>query len=220
MVCEAVAYLVAPHDSWIYWTKDVFDSKRAGALLYTSDQNLTSVLQRFHHVSVPASVTAPAIAVISVAGLLLAAWAHRRSSVLLGLLVCAATELIVSPITWVHHMVWIVPAVIWLAVASDRPRKGPFIAAVTAFVFVIAPIWWVPRSYVVSSNPPELHEHGWQLVAGNFFFLATIVFLAGVAGMLSLRARSSRGHVGELQDGLPVPGGRTSGEAPLEDGVR
>jgi alpha-1,2-mannosyltransferase len=224
VACEVLAYLVAPHDSWIYWTKDVFDSKRAGALLYTSDQNLTSVLQRFHHGPVPASVTAPAIAFIAVAGLLLAAKAHRKSSVLLGLLVCAATELIVSPITWVHHMVWIVPALIWLAAASDRPRKGPVIAAVTAFVFVIAPIWWVPRSYVVSANPPELHEHGWQLVAGNFFFIATIVFGVGVAVMLWRRARSSarssRAHVGELEDGLPVPGGGTSGETPLEGGVR
>ena len=190
VVCEALAYLVAPHDSWVYWTKDVFDSKRAGALLYTSDQNLQSVLQRFHHAAVPGAVLGPAVAVISVAGLLLAAWAHRRSSVILGLLVCAATELIVSPITWVHHMVWIVPVVIWLATGADRPRRGLVIAAVTAFVFVVAPIWWVPRSYVVSANPPELHERGWQLVAGNFFFFATVVFLAGVAAMLWRRAQT------------------------------
>jgi alpha-1,2-mannosyltransferase len=219
VACEALAYVVAPHDSWIYWTKDVFDSKRAGALLYTSDQNLTSVLQRFHHGPVPGSVTDPAIVVLGVVGLLLAAQAHRRSSVLLGLLVTAATELVVSPITWVHHMVWIVPVLIWLALAPDRPRRGPVIAAVTAFVFVIAPIWWVPRSYVVSANPPELHEHGWQLVAGNFFFIATIAFLVGVAVMLWLRARSSRGHVGERQDGLPVPGGGAGGQTPLEGGV-
>jgi alpha-1,2-mannosyltransferase len=220
LICEGLAYLVAPHDSWVYWTKDVFDSKRAGALLYTSDQNLTSVLQRFHHGAVPSSVTDPAIAFLSIAGLLVAAWAYRRSSMFLGLLVCAATELIVSPITWVHHLVWIVPALIWLARGSDRPRKGPIIAAVTAFVFVIAPIWWVPRSYVVSANPPELHEHGWQLVAGNIFFLATIAFLVGVAAMLWMRARSSRGHVGEHENGLPVPGGSADVEAPLEGGVR
>ena len=56
-------------------------------------------------------------------------------------------------------------------------------------------------------------------VAGNFFFIATIVFLVGVAVMLGLRARSSRGHVGERQDGLPVAGGGAGGETPLEDGV-
>ncbi len=220
VACELLAYLVAPHDSWIYWTKDVFDSKRAGALLYTSDQNLSSVLQRLHHGAVPASALAPSIGVISVAGLLLAAWAYRRSSKMLGLLVCAATELIVSPITWVHHMVWIVPALVWMAVGTDRPRRGPVIAAVTGFVFVIAPIWWVPRSYVVSKNPPELHENAWQLVAGNLFFFATIVFLAGVAAMLRQRARSSRGHLGELHDGLPIAGRGPRGESSLEDGVR
>ena len=86
-------------------------------------------------------------------------------------------------------------------------------------MFVIAPIWWVPRSYVVSANPPELHEHGWQLVAGNFFFFATVVFLVGVAAMLFVRSRSSGSHVRELQDGLPVAGGGTRGESPLEDVV-
>ena len=66
------------------------------------------------------------------AGLLLAAQAHRRSSPLLGVLVCAATCLLVSPISWVHHLVWVVPAILWLAFAPDRPRFGPVLAGATA----------------------------------------------------------------------------------------
>ncbi len=51
IACESISLLVTPGNSWTYWTQDVFDSKRAGALLYSSDQNLSSVLQRFHHAS-------------------------------------------------------------------------------------------------------------------------------------------------------------------------
>ena len=158
--CETIAFVVTPRDSWTYWTKDVFDSKRAGALLYSSDQNLSSVLQRLHHGPVSVLVLVPALAVIGVGGLALAAWAHRRSSVVLGLLVCATTGLIISPITWVHHMVWVVPVIIWLAAGADRPKRGPLLAGFTAVLFVAAPIWWVPTSWKVTERParaaPEL----------------------------------------------------------------
>ena len=126
IACEMVAFLITPGDSWTYWTRDILNSKRAGALLYMSDQNLSSALQRLHHGPVSALVLVPALVAIGVGGLALAAWAHRRSSTVLGLLVCATTGLIISPITWVHHMVWVVPVIIWLAAGADRPRRGRF----------------------------------------------------------------------------------------------
>src|SRR5580658_8045558 len=190
IACEAIAFLITPRASWTYWTKDVFDSKRAGALLYSSDQNLSSVLQRLHHGPVSALVLVPALVVIGVGGLALAAWAHRRSSVVLGLLVCATTGLIISPITWVHHMVWAVPVIVWLAAGADRPKRGPLLAGFTAALFVAAPIWWVPTSWKVTRDPPEIHQNVWQLLAGNSFLLAMRAFLAGVAIML-VRRRDS-----------------------------
>lgn len=243
-VCEALAYLVSPQASWTYWSKDVLNSKRAGALLYTSDQNLTSALERFHHGPVPATILWPAMAVIGVAGLALAAWAHRRSSPILGLLVCATTGLVISPITWVHHLVWVVPAIIWMTVGRDRPRHGRVLAAVTALLFVISPIWWVPTSWRVTTDAPELHQNHWQLIAGNSFFFAMLIFLAGVAIMLFRRRRSPLyedpgiqsltdrndpsglsgdgglgGHLEELADGSPISGGGAGGKSLLDEGV-
>ncbi len=188
IACDAIAFLITPGDSWKYWTKDVLNTKRAGALLYTSDQNLSSVLERLHHGPVSASVVVPALVVVGVGGLALAAWAHRRSSVVLGLLVCATTGLIISPITWVHHMVWVVPVIIWLAAGADRPRRGPLLAGFAAVLFVAAPIWWVPTSWRVTKHAPELHQNAWQLFFGNSFLLAMLAFLAGVLVMLVRRS--------------------------------
>ena len=67
----------------------------------------------------------PCSSSVTAGGLWLASLAHRRSSPMLGVLICAATCLLVSPISWVHHMVWVVPAILWLALADDRPRLGP-----------------------------------------------------------------------------------------------
>jgi alpha-1,2-mannosyltransferase len=192
VACEAIAFLITPGDSWTYWTKDILDSKRAGALLYTSDQNLSSVLQRLHHGPVSALVLVPVLVVIGVSGLAFSAWAHRRSSAVLGLLMCATTGLIISPITWVHHMVWVVPVIIWLAAGADRPRRGPLLAGLTAVLFMAAPIWWVPTSWKVTKHAPELHQNFWQLFVGNSFLFAMLAFLAGGAVMLVGRSRFLR----------------------------
>jgi alpha-1,2-mannosyltransferase len=226
IACEAIAFLITPADSWTYWTKDVLDSKRAGALLYSSDQNLSSVLQRLHHGPVSALVLVPALLAIGVGGLALAAWAHRRSSPVLGLTVCATTGLIVSPITWVHHMVWVVPVIIWLAAGSDRPRRGPLLAGFAAVLFVAAPIWWVPRSWKVTTYPPELHQNHWQLFVGNSFFFAMLAFLGGVAVMLvRRRVVLFRGLsppvllAHGLRERRRVARGRGRAETRLKDGV-
>ena len=224
LACEVVAFIVSPQASRTYWTKDVFNSKRAGALLYTSDQNLLSAIERFHHGAVSEKLVLPLVVVIGISGLALAAWAHRRSSTMLGLLVCATTGLVISPITWVHHLVWVVPAIIWMAVAPDRPRWGHVLAGVTAVLFLISPIWWVPTSWRVTTDAPELHQNRWQLIAGNSFFFAMVIFLVAVAVMLYKRQRSSEadslvGHLYELGDGTPVPGGGPDAESLLDEGV-
>jgi alpha-1,2-mannosyltransferase len=204
IACEVVAFLITPRASWTYWTKEIFNSKRAGALLYTSDQNLSSVLQRLHHGPVSALELVSALVVIGVGGLALAAWAHRRSSVLLGILVCATTGLIISPITWVHHMVWVVPVIIWLAAGADRPKRGRLLAGFTAVLFIAAPIWWVPTSWKVTGHAPELHQNHWQFLVGNSFFFAMLAFLAGTTVMLVRRSGVMlRGH---LEEGVGVGG--------------
>ena len=226
IACQVIAFLVTPGNSWAYWTKDVMDSKRAGALLYSSDQNLSSALERLHHGPVSALVLVPALVVIGVGGLALAAWAHRRSSVVLGLLVCATTGLIISPITWVHHMVWVVPAIIWLEAGADRPRRGPLLAGVTAVLFIAAPIWWVPTSWKVTTKPPELHQNSWQILVGNSFLLAMLAFLVGVAVMLVRRSGVSRRRFSsaallapEPREGLRVAGDRIRAAPHLEEHV-
>jgi alpha-1,2-mannosyltransferase len=249
VLCEAVAFAASPRASLTFWTRDVLDAKRAGALLYTSDQNLSSVLERLVHGPVGLAVELPLAVCIGTCGLALGAYAHKHSSPMLGLLVCATTGLVISPITWVHHLVWVVPALIWLAVAADRPAGGRVIAGAATLLFVVAPIWWVPTSYLPSTNPPELHEKGWELVAGNSFFFAMALFLAWIATMLFLRHRASvphspdrnspdrnspnwnspdrnspernspGGHLDELQNGSPIASGGSHAEAFLEEGV-
>jgi hypothetical protein len=83
-------------------------------------------------------------------------------------------------------MVWVVPAILWLALAEDRPRYGRAMAAGAALLFWSAPVWWVPHARLL-----ELRLNAWQLVAGNSFFLATALFLAVAAVHVYRRNRAS-----------------------------
>ncbi len=184
--CELLTFLISPTSSRAYWTKAVFKPGRAGDLSIVDNQNLWSVLDRFAHVVLPGSVVLPLLVLTAAAGLWVASQAHRRSSPLLGVLICAATCLIVSPISWVHHMVWVVPAILWLAFAPDRPRWGRWLAGAAAVLFWSAPVWWVPYK-----NTSDLHLGVFQLIAGNSFFLAMVLFLAGAAVLVVRRRVAS-----------------------------
>lgn len=198
VVCEAVAFAAAPSSSAAYWTRYAVDYRRVGGylkldgLLATTNQSLMGTLARFNHGVVSSDVLWPAAVVIGVAGLSLAAFVHVRGSVFLGVVVCATTGLIVSPVTWTHHMVWVLPAILWLAAAPERPRWGRAVAAATAVVFWVSPVWWVP-----DVNLRQLHEEGWSLIAGNSFFIWMVLILIAIAawaiwhGAISDTAESS-----------------------------
>jgi len=196
VVCELVAFLLSPTSSRDYWTHALFKPGRAGKLSYVGDQNLMAAVERLHHGLMTNLALLPVLVAVAAGGLWLAALAHRRSSPMLGLLVCAATGLVVSPISWAHHLVWVIPAIVWLGLAADRPRFGVPLAIGTAVLFWIAPIWWVP--YVGTS---DLHLSAWQLVAGNSFFFALVLFLLGAAVLVARRRSIRQGGGGQLLSG-------------------
>jgi alpha-1,2-mannosyltransferase len=121
-----------------------------------------------------------------IGGLVLARWAYVSSSPLLGVLVTATTGMLASPITWTHHLIWVIPILAWLALAHDRPSRGPAWALLVAVVIWMSPMW------LVSSIPvDELHENVIESIAANSYFLVLVGFLVGVACMLWRRQRGA-----------------------------
>ena len=81
----------------------------------------------------PETLLLPIAVVVGVLGLSLAVRAHHGPRPCSACWSCAATGLLTSPITWTHHLVWIIPVLAWLALAerwsASRPmvgrRRGP-----------------------------------------------------------------------------------------------
>ncbi|MFJ4787254.1 glycosyltransferase 87 family protein [Streptomyces sp. NPDC088794] len=123
----ALAAWVDPGASWFYWTVALWDTSRVGRLDYVSNQSLQGILARLGIEGRPVW----ALAVLLVLGV----WAVRtRRAVaagdwtaafaLTGLAAC-----LVSPITWVHHLVWLLPSFAVL-IRTGHPRIAGALYAV------------------------------------------------------------------------------------------
>ena len=187
VVAGLAMVVVVPSESWSFWTRYLFDAHRVGGVVFVSNQSLRSTLVRFTRDHASEHLVVAVVAAVAVAGLAVATWAARSSSPLLGVLVCAVTGLLVSPITWAHHLVWAVPVLLWLALAEDRPAGGRVWAAAGA-----AWLWWGAIWRVPHGSGRELHDSAAQLLLADSYTLAMLLFVGGVALMLALRRRAGR----------------------------
>jgi uncharacterized membrane protein len=185
-VCTLAAFVANPSASAAFWTKYVNDQARIGSVTYVSNQSLEGALDRVtHHLWSSSSIESVEV-LAALVGVALAWWAWRVSSTFLAVLIVGDAGLLASPITWAHHMVWIVPALAWLWWGSDRPKSGRVWAVAAATLFYVAPMW------IIAHGPAfDTHEHGWALIAGNCFTLAALGFFVGVAAVLFRRRQSS-----------------------------
>jgi alpha-1,2-mannosyltransferase len=183
-ICSMGAGVITPHSWLAYWSNEIFNSKRTGNLVYMSDQNLHSALQRMLGAPPPAILLVSLTLLFALGGLAVATWADRTSTPMLGILLCAAAGLIISPVSWSHHYVWIVPLLTWLALAADQVRGRWWWALGVAALFWAAPIWWVP-------NVQQGYGGPLVLLAGNSYFLAAVAFLLLAAGLLWSRHRAT-----------------------------
>src|SRR6201996_6673554 len=113
-VTVAAGFALLPHDSSQWWLHGMFlaDGNRAGFMGWAGNQSLRAIVTRF--AGSVAAGQAPWIgaAVIALAlGMLAACLLDRAGYPVPALLVTALTGLLVSPVSWDHHWVWIALAV-------------------------------------------------------------------------------------------------------------
>ena len=194
LACTVAGALVALHASVQYWTKLAWDPSHVRAAgpegpAFVTNQSLygffSRVMQGSEHVGM--LYTGSSLLALAM-GLGLAVHARRTGRAMIGDILCACTALLLSPISWSPHWVWVIPAMLWLTISEDAPRWGKPAAAGCFLLFALGPIYWVP-------NNTEYHWHGWELLAGNSYLLAAVVFIAGTGHYL-LTSRQPGRHQG------------------------
>lgn len=183
-----LAAILFPADSWIY-VHTVLPALSHGSP-NPANQSLAAVLDRLAGLASPgfARYLSDQGAIIAIALTLLCAgwWASHRSAPMEPL-ARAATFLpllpMVSPVTWAHHLVILLPLV-WLSLAAAAARSWPIrellmLGAIGLFLSLI-PAWDL-GALVSAAQARAIHSFDLgALVLANSSFIGTIIlFMAG-----------------------------------------
>jgi alpha-1,2-mannosyltransferase len=126
--------------------------------------------------------------VVGLAGLTISVLAHRRGMVAAGVIACGVTGLLVSPLSWPHHWVWVVPGVAaWLWWALRRRNTAHIVGALAAWVVLVvsAVLMLLDDSPVadIVVRVLDLSPAG-LLMLNSLPVLAGLVYLGTLAGIL------------------------------------
>jgi alpha-1,2-mannosyltransferase len=199
--CGLIGLIVAPGASKQYWEHLCYDTSRVGAP-YISNQSPYAAAIRIAggaaHVGAWYVVIPLALAA---AGLAAATILARHGDWLGAATVTGSTGLLVSPISWAHHWVWILPALVVLVRSGDRVMAG-----LGYLLFAVAPFWYTPHS----GGPREYGFHWLVTLAANCYLIAGLAFLAYMARRAYLRMTAAP----------PPPGPAGQGDEASLTGVR
>jgi alpha-1,2-mannosyltransferase len=165
----AITAALRPSTSGTYWFQIAIHPERAGDASDVFNQSLNGMLQRIGQGSMVSSTTMWAVlaAAVLAVGLWRARAAHLASDELAAVALVGLTGVLVSPISWVHHAVWIVP--VTGVLLGDGRTRGRWIAWGATMVLFLAdvPLWGRAG---VPLGP-------FRVVAENAFVLAMLTLL-------------------------------------------
>jgi alpha-1,2-mannosyltransferase len=225
-VTVLVGFAVLPGPSRWYWGGQFANPGHISPVQDPENESLLGVLARTMHTADVTAVWLPIACLVAVTGLFLACVAGRGGNEALGFCFCAITGLLISPISWTHHWVLAVPALllggltVFRGYRAGHARAAVFRAFWLAVLLVLG--WLRLARQVTGSNWLGLSAS--SLASSAIYVICGLGFLAVSAGYWLRRqgaGSSGRGACprGPAEPrnatGFPPPG---SAAAPLHRG--
>lgn len=174
LVCILVAFALAPSSSWTYWTKTLYESNRIGDSRYYSNQSLLGMVQRTVDERWVGAVWLLVVAGVIAWGFVRVRRAYDDGDVLAALAITGLMGCLVSPISWFHHFVWVLPA---LAVLVDDGRNRTRVLVAAAVALLITTSLPYIGIHLVDRDGPTFVV-GWLLENSvGLLTLALVLFL-------------------------------------------
>jgi alpha-1,2-mannosyltransferase len=180
VVATLAGFAFAWRDSFQYWTETVRNTDRIGTVTLNTNQNIAGALARMG-LGEGQRFVVWTLACFAVLGLTV--WAARRvlraGEPVLALVCVAMFGLVVSPVSWSHHWVWVLPTVIASTVVAYRRRQVALALITLAGIalMVWTPIPLMPKHHETSASLLR------QLAGGSYLWWA--IAMIAVAGAVS-----------------------------------
>ncbi|WP_194825717.1 glycosyltransferase 87 family protein [Nocardia sp. XZ_19_231] len=170
-----VGFLLFPKDSVEYWFHTVSDTGRIGTPYFAGNQSIKGTLFRLGMDESLATGLWLGLSALTIA--LASVWMYRligAGNDVGALLVNAAAVLLVSPVSWSHHWVWVAPALVVAVSLAVRRRSRAFTTVVILFtlMFIVGPQWVLPHS-----GEKELAWAWWQQIIGSSYVWTTFAVI-------------------------------------------
>jgi alpha-1,2-mannosyltransferase len=169
-------------DSFEYWTETVRNTDRIGTATLNTNQNIAGALARL---GLGEGMRFVLWTVACFAVLALTVWAVRRvlkaEQSVLALICVAMFGLVVSPVSWSHHWVWVLPTVLVTGIVAYRQRHVALgvVAAAGVALMIWTPIPLMPEHQETAASLWR------QLAGGSYVWWAIAVIV--VSGTMSWR---------------------------------
>jgi alpha-1,2-mannosyltransferase len=169
-----LAATIAPDASRVFWTDAFWNTDRIGNTAFISNQSLMGFVSRLN----PGEPN-KLLWLLLVVGAL-AVWAIRvrkairQKDEMAGLALTGIIGCLVSPITWIHHLVWVMPAVFLLfewgfdkSWATKRERRNMLIFAWCSLALLSSREVWIFAH----------HFSGLGVLGSNAYVLLMVIFM-------------------------------------------
>lgn len=180
VVCWIIGALWLPTSTRVYvWTDRLIvnPTARAARPDLEFNQSIGGVLARLHDGVIPSSSYLPLALALCVAGLAVASVAHRAGGLVTTAAVVGLTSVVVAPVSWTHHAVWLIPAL------GALVGEGRSVRRVAASVALLACLYYPSRGWL-----PIETRFGFQEVWFTLYCLTIAVL--GVVAWRAVRGRS------------------------------
>jgi alpha-1,2-mannosyltransferase len=191
VAATGLAFVVAPNTSLQFWTETVWETSRVGRLDKTSNQSLLGMLARLAAPGAPSRLLWALLVVgVLVVTMRRAVRAYRQGDDLVGITLTGLAGCLVSPISWTHHLYWVVPAAVvlvdvaagarlsdttpWWVRAHERAVARSAAAAVWAMVAVF---WSGLIWYVEPTNGMHHRKDLWGVLGEDTYGLLMIALM-------------------------------------------
>jgi alpha-1,2-mannosyltransferase len=174
---------IVPAASYQFWTRLAHGDTGLGhsIIYYTNQSVLADIVRTFGLGPEPAIIGLVLSSAVAAAGVWAAALWHRLGDVRLAVNLCGVAGLLASPVSWLHHFVWVVPlAMSLLERRPVSPRSLPFWYLALGWLFVG---WVVMAPFMGLPNGADV-ELQWSWSQHLLASITTVVGLALLAGAI------------------------------------